>query len=95
MIASQDTQVNIMFIYIANLKALIEDQRAIFSTSVSNGVTHLVTTQKDVEKKSAKCVFFRFVFLCFPFLSFSFFLFFLFFLLVWLSCADDNRHECL
>lgn len=67
MIASQDTQVNVVFVYIADLKALIEDQGAIFSTSVSNGVTHLVTTQKDVENKSVKCVFFRFVFFFFFF----------------------------
>ena len=46
----------IALIYIADLKDLVEGQGATFSTSVSPECTHLITTQKDVEKKSAKCV---------------------------------------
>lgn len=42
---------------IADLKALVEKQGATFNATVSSDCTHLVTTQKDVEKKSEKCMF--------------------------------------
>ena len=44
------------FVYlIADVKALVEGQGAIFVTTVNDQCTHLITTQKDVDKKSAKC----------------------------------------
>lgn len=43
-------------IHTADLKALVEGQGATFSSSVSQDCTHLVTTEKDVEKGSAKCM---------------------------------------
>ncbi|KAJ5306865.1 hypothetical protein PENANT_c003G07507 [Penicillium antarcticum] len=39
----------------ADLKSMIEDNGATFSTSVTDEVTHLVTTDKDVEKQTTKC----------------------------------------
>ncbi|KAL4907987.1 hypothetical protein BDW74DRAFT_148354 [Aspergillus multicolor] len=39
----------------ADLKTIIEGQGATFTTSVSTDCTHLVTTQRDVEKNTAKC----------------------------------------
>lgn len=39
----------------ADVKALIEQTGATFSNSVTEACTHLVTTQTDVDKKSAKC----------------------------------------
>lgn len=39
----------------AQLKALVEGLGATFSSSMSASWTHLVTTQKDVEKTSTKC----------------------------------------
>lgn len=41
----------------ADLKAIVEGQGATFSTTVSEGCTHLVTTQKEVEKGTVKCKF--------------------------------------
>lgn len=41
----------------ADLKGLMEDHDATFSPSVTDECTHLVTTQKDVEKNTAKCKF--------------------------------------
>lgn len=41
----------------ADLKYLMEDHDATFSPSVTDECTHLVTTQKDVEKNTAKCKF--------------------------------------
>ncbi|OQE36958.1 hypothetical protein PENCOP_c011G01823 [Penicillium coprophilum] len=38
----------------ADLKALIENQGATFSTAVTDDCTHLVTTEKDVEKQTTK-----------------------------------------
>ncbi|KAH1474996.1 hypothetical protein KXX26_004455 [Aspergillus fumigatus] len=38
----------------ADLKAIVEGQGATFSTTVSEGCTHLVTTQKEVEKGTVK-----------------------------------------
>jgi poly [ADP-ribose] polymerase len=38
----------------ADLKAIVEGQGATFSTTVSEGCTHLVTTQKEVEKGMVK-----------------------------------------
>lgn len=46
-----------MMMMIADLKALVEKQGATFNATVSSDCTHLVTTQKDVEKKSEKCMF--------------------------------------
>jgi hypothetical protein len=43
-------------IYTADLKALVEGQGATFSSSVSQDCTHLVATEKDVEKESTKCM---------------------------------------
>jgi hypothetical protein len=42
-------------LFTADLKALITDQGASFSNSVSAECTHLVTNEKDVEKNSNKC----------------------------------------
>lgn len=39
----------------ADLKALIEKNGATFSMSVTEDCTHLVTTEKDVEKQTTKC----------------------------------------
>lgn len=41
---------------IADLKALVENQGATFNATVLPDCTHLVTTQKDVDKKSEKCM---------------------------------------
>lgn len=41
----------------ADLKALVEQQGASFHATVSSDCTHLITTQKDVDKKSEKCMF--------------------------------------
>lgn len=41
---------------IADLKDLVEGLGAKFTPSVTTDCTHLVTTQKDVEKKSTKCM---------------------------------------
>ncbi|KAJ5140864.1 hypothetical protein N7448_004272 [Penicillium atrosanguineum] len=38
----------------ADLKNFVEDQKATFSTSVSESCTHLITTPKDVEKNTTK-----------------------------------------
>ncbi|KAH2980727.1 hypothetical protein KXW58_002546 [Aspergillus fumigatus] len=38
----------------ADLKAIVEGQGSTFSTTVSEGCTHLVTTQKEVEKGTVK-----------------------------------------
>ncbi|KAJ5766152.1 uncharacterized protein N7511_003768 [Penicillium nucicola] len=38
----------------ADLKSMIEDNGATFSTAVTDDITHLITTEKDVEKKTAK-----------------------------------------
>ncbi|KAJ5591917.1 uncharacterized protein N7459_002286 [Penicillium hispanicum] len=41
-------------ITVADVKALVEDRGATFVTTVNDQCTHLITTEKDVEKKSAK-----------------------------------------
>lgn len=43
------------FLLAADIKALVEEQGATFSSSVTDQCTHLVTTQKDAEKKGVKC----------------------------------------
>lgn len=40
---------------LADLKTLIEKNGATFSTAVTDDCTHLVTTDKDVEKQTTKC----------------------------------------
>jgi poly [ADP-ribose] polymerase len=40
---------------LADLKSMIEENGATFSTSVTDELTHLVTTDRDVEKESTKC----------------------------------------
>jgi poly [ADP-ribose] polymerase len=40
---------------LADLKSMIEDNGATFSTTVTEDLTHLVTTEKDVEKQTTKC----------------------------------------
>lgn len=44
-------------IKIADVKVLVEEQGATFSQNVHDQVTHLVTTEKDVSKRSTKCTF--------------------------------------
>lgn len=44
-----------IILFTADLKALIEKNGATFSTSVTDDCTHLVTTEKDVEKQTTKC----------------------------------------
>lgn len=44
-----------IILFPADLKALIENNEATFSTSVTDDCTHLVTTEKDVEKQTTKC----------------------------------------
>lgn len=39
----------------ADVKTLVEGQGATISKSVTDQCTHLITTAKDAEKKSAKC----------------------------------------
>jgi poly [ADP-ribose] polymerase len=39
----------------ADVKALVEEQGATFSTSVTDLCTHLITTQKEVDKNTMKC----------------------------------------
>jgi poly [ADP-ribose] polymerase len=39
----------------ADLKKFVEGQKATFSPSVTESCTHLITTQKDVEKNTTKC----------------------------------------
>ena len=39
----------------ADLKALIEKNGSTFTTTVTEDCTHLVTTEKDVEKQTTKC----------------------------------------
>jgi hypothetical protein len=39
----------------ADIKVLIEEQGALFSSSVTDRCTHLITTPKDIEKKGVKC----------------------------------------
>lgn len=41
----------------ADVRALVEENGATFSTSVTEECTHLVTTQVDVDKQSTKCRF--------------------------------------
>ncbi|CAG8192223.1 unnamed protein product [Penicillium olsonii] len=43
----------------ADVRALVENNSARFSTSVTEECTHLVTTQVDVDKQSTKCEFAR------------------------------------
>lgn len=40
---------------LVDLKTLIEGNGATFSTAVTDECTHLVTTEKDVEKQTTKC----------------------------------------
>jgi poly [ADP-ribose] polymerase len=40
---------------LADLKSMIENNGATFSTSVTDDLTHLVTTDRDVDKESTKC----------------------------------------
>jgi poly [ADP-ribose] polymerase len=40
---------------LADLKSMIEKNGATFSTTVSDDCTHLVTTEKDVQKQTTKC----------------------------------------
>lgn len=42
-------------IAVADVKDLVEGQGATFVATVNDECTHLITTEKDVEKKSAKC----------------------------------------
>jgi hypothetical protein len=44
-----------VFLLTADIKVLVEEQGALFSSSVTDQCTHLITTQKDVEKKGTKC----------------------------------------
>lgn len=44
-----------LFSLAADIKALVEEQGATFSSSVTDQCTHLITTQKDAEKKGTKC----------------------------------------
>lgn len=39
----------------ADLKELVEKNGASFSATVTEDCTHLVTTEKDVEKQTSKC----------------------------------------
>ena len=41
----------------ADVKSLVESVGATFTSTVDEDCTHLITTQKDVEKNSAKCMF--------------------------------------
>ncbi|KAJ5157758.1 uncharacterized protein N7482_008858 [Penicillium canariense] len=43
-----------LFLLPADIKALVEEQGATFSSSVTDQCTHLVTTEKDAEKKGIK-----------------------------------------
>lgn len=45
----------ITLLLLADLKALIEKNGATFTTTVTEDCTHLVTTEKDVEKQTTKC----------------------------------------
>jgi poly [ADP-ribose] polymerase len=44
-----------VFLLAADIKALVEQQGATFSSSVTDQCTHLITTPKDIEKKGIKC----------------------------------------
>jgi hypothetical protein len=45
----------ITLLLLADLKALIEKNGATFTTAITEECTHLVTTEKDVEKQTMKC----------------------------------------
>jgi hypothetical protein len=45
----------ITLLLLADLKALIEKNGSTFTTTVTEDCTHLVTTEKDVEKQTTKC----------------------------------------
>jgi poly [ADP-ribose] polymerase len=48
------TRVFVVFLA-ADIKVFVEEQGALFSSSVTDQCTHLITTQKDIEKKGTKC----------------------------------------